>query len=296
MPARRRQALAEVMSFACMGRRYPAEPSGDAPSRRWGARLALGQRKEPQAFSGPLVDRACACAARFRQDQNTTCAYSLPTRVRCWPRPSAASSTTSGAIVVGSACDPDARLTRLVCRRPRPDVLASRCRPSIPSAGPLVALEHIRAAAPGPARRRRSPHALDETLSRRRPRRASSTASSSTSARRRRACGGDRRRSSPATRSSRPGWLRQVQAGRAERARSCSSARASARSFELLSLGMDNDQIAARLYISRNTVQVPRADDLPASRGAQPGRGVAGSRRLRRALRRLRRARLKGGP
>ncbi len=131
-----------------------------------------------------------------------------------------------GVLVVGSACEPEALIDHLPSTEA--DVLLlDACFD--PVAGPLVALDHIRAAAP----------ALRIVV-------LAGTAGVELVAAIAQVVAGH---------SVFPcGWMRQIQ----EQAATNPLVQLSPRQREvlhLLSLGMDNDQIAERLFISRNTVK-----------------------------------------
>jgi DNA-binding NarL/FixJ family response regulator len=153
-----------------------------------------------------------------------------------------------GVIVVGSACEPSGLIDGLP--QTEADVLLLDATFD-PVAGPLVVLEHIRAAAPG-LRIVVLAQALDEmlTIAAREGELdgvvLTSTAGVELVAAIAQVVAGHA--VFPA------GWMRQVQ----EAAATNPLVQLSPRQREvlhLLSLGMDNDQIAERLYISRNTVK-----------------------------------------
>jgi two-component system, NarL family, response regulator LiaR len=153
-----------------------------------------------------------------------------------------------GVLVVGSACEPTALLDHLP--RTEADVLLLDAAFD-PVAGPLVALDHIRAAAPG-LRIVVLAEALDEMLSiKAREGELDGVVLAG-------AAGVELVAAIAqvvAGHSVFPcGWMRQIQ----ENAATNPLVQLSPRQREvlhLLSLGMDNDQIAERLYISRNTVK-----------------------------------------
>jgi DNA-binding NarL/FixJ family response regulator len=153
-----------------------------------------------------------------------------------------------GLDVVGAACDPEALLSRLASDAVDVIVLDAAFHPG---SGPLVTLDRIRAAAPGVCVVVIA-DALDEALSTAARDGeldgvvlASAAGTELAAALAQVAAG---HAVFPA------GWLRH---GR-QAAGASPLAQLSPRQrevLELLALGMDNDQIAARLYISRNTVK-----------------------------------------
>ena len=153
-----------------------------------------------------------------------------------------------GMNVVATASDPEALLTRLVDGPLDVVVLDAGLHPAT---GPLVTLERIRAAAPG-LRVVVVADAVDEALSlAARDGDLDGVVLAS-------ACGAELAAAVGQVAAGHAvfpaGWLRQVR----QSAESSPLAQLSPRQrevLELLSLGMDNDQIAARLYISRNTVK-----------------------------------------
>ena len=153
-----------------------------------------------------------------------------------------------GMNVVATASDPEALLTRLGDGPLDVVVLDAGLHPAT---GPLVTLERIRAAAPG-LRVVVVADAVDEALSlAARDGDLDGVVLAS-------ACGAELAAAVGQVAAGHAvfpaGWLRQVR----QSAASSPLAQLSPRQrevLELLSLGMDNDQIAARLYISRNTVK-----------------------------------------
>ena len=153
-----------------------------------------------------------------------------------------------GMNVVATASDPEALLTRLGDGPLEVVVLDAGLHPAT---GPLVTLERIRAAAPG-LRVVVVADAVDEALSlAARDGDLDGVVLAS-------ACGAELAAAVGQVAAGHAvfpaGWLRQVR----QSAASSPLAQLSPRQrevLELLSLGMDNDQIAARLYISRNTVK-----------------------------------------
>jgi DNA-binding NarL/FixJ family response regulator len=140
-----------------------------------------------------------------------------------------------GMNVVATMCDPDALLSQLSDGPADVLVLDAGFHPV---SGPLVTLERIRAAAPA-VRVVVVAAAVDEALSV--AARGAELVAAVTQV-------GAGHAVFPA------GWLRQVR----QSVESSPLAQLSPRQrevLELLALGMDNDQIATRLYISRNTVK-----------------------------------------
>jgi DNA-binding NarL/FixJ family response regulator len=152
-----------------------------------------------------------------------------------------------GLVVVGSACAPDALLSHLPSTEADVLVLDAGFDPT---AGTLVALDRIRAVAPD-LRIVVVADALDEMLSVAAREGdldgvvLTSTAGVELVAALAQVVAGHA--VFPA------GWLRQVQRSAANPLGQLSPRQREV--LQLLSLGMDNDQIAARLYISRNTVK-----------------------------------------
>jgi DNA-binding NarL/FixJ family response regulator len=153
-----------------------------------------------------------------------------------------------GVLVVGSACDPSALLDHLP--HTEADVLLLDAGFD-PVAGPLVAIDHIRATAPN-LRIVVLAEALDEMLS------IAAREGELDGVVLTRAAGVELVAAIAqvvAGHSVFPcGWMRQIQ----ENAATNPLVQLSPRQREvlhLLSLGMDNDQIAERLFISRNTVK-----------------------------------------
>ena len=205
-----------------------------------------GAKEDPQAFSGLLVTiHVPVQSVRLPEhDVRVLVVHPSPMLAEALGR----LLDGLGMNVVATACDPEALMTRLVDGPLDVVVLDAGFHPAT---GPLVTLERIRAVAPG-VRVVVVADAVDEALSvaARDGELDGVVLASAHGAELAAALGQVAAGHAvfPA------GWLRQVR----QSAASSPLAQLSPRQrevLELLSLGMDNDQIAARLYISRNTVK-----------------------------------------